>query len=71
MNEIKFKIKIEQDPETFRRTKSLIINDYQDMNVYDRIDFLNLLIEWSSKELDLMKEVSKRKISTKRRLDPI
>ena len=65
---MEFKIKTEEDPETFKKTKKLQVSGYEGLTIYDRIDFLNMLNEWSTKELELSKEISKKKISTKRRL---
>lgn len=69
MDEIRIKIKTDEDPETLKITKKIIIDsNYYNLTIDDRLEFLNMLIEWSTKELENSKEISKRKISTKTRV---
>ena len=69
MNEIRINIEKEKDPETLEIAKKIVISpNYYNLTISDRLELLDMLIEWSTKELENVKEISKRKISTKTRL---
>jgi hypothetical protein len=68
MFELKIKIDSEQDLETLKITKKIVINpNYHDLTVNDRLELLNMIVEWSTTELKKTIEINNKKISTKTR----